>query len=384
MVMSINTNVGSQLALQNLSRSNAQLTMVQDRVSTGLRVTGAKDDSSSYSISQRMNGDIAGYKAVKVALGLGDATVSVGVKAGEAIKDLLIEMKAKIVQATAEGLDTKSRKALDDDVSALMTQIDTIASSAVFNGINLLTDAEGNNPGSLSILSSTDGNNRISIANQAMDTTALGLKGGGGLSDAEVLALVDGFQTSTFIGTAPGDAQDGSQPASALLKLDPVSGHYIFYQDNITGSSLELLGPPFVLFENSTPGNAGGEVVSKSALFDFYGNGGSYEPPGGDEGGISLISATGAESALDSINNAINSISSKLAVLGSAQKQIEVQQNFNQSLIDQLQTGVGTMVDADMAHEAARLQALQSKQQLGVQSLAIANGKPQSILTLFR
>lgn len=70
--------------------------------------------------------------------------------------------------------------------------------------------------------------------------------------------------------------------------------------------------------------------------------------------------------------------------LGVAEKTVEGQQQFLDSLIDTLDAGVGAMVDADMEEEAARLQAFQVQQQLAVQSLSIANQSPQNILSLFR
>jgi flagellin len=70
--------------------------------------------------------------------------------------------------------------------------------------------------------------------------------------------------------------------------------------------------------------------------------------------------------------------------LGIAEKQVETQQNFLSELGDRLDSGVGSMVDADMEKEAARLQSLQVQQQLSTQSLSIANQAPQNILSLFR
>ena len=90
----------------------------------------------------------------------------------------------------------------------------------------------------------------------------------------------------------------------------------------------------------------------------------------------------GAPSAL--INTAMVTLSDKLANLGSSSKRIEIQSEFTTKLVDILQAGVGNLVDADMAKESAMLQALQIKQQLGVQALAIANQNPQTILSLFQ
>ncbi|NQV61670.1 MAG: flagellin [Alphaproteobacteria bacterium] len=96
-----------------------------------------------------------------------------------------------------------------------------------------------------------------------------------------------------------------------------------------------------------------------------------------------LNTSAGAATALAAIDTAINSVSDKLAALGSVAKRIEVQADFTTKLTDILKAGVGSLVDADMAEESAKLQSLQIKQQLGVQALSIANAGPQSILSLF-
>ena len=98
---------------------------------------------------------------------------------------------------------------------------------------------------------------------------------------------------------------------------------------------------------------------------------------------LSLATSGGASSALTAIDSAIVTVNQKLANLGSSAKRLEVQSDFATKLIDILKAGVGNLVDADLAEESARLQALQIKQQLGVQALSIANQSPQSILSLF-
>ena len=84
------------------------------------------------------------------------------------------------------------------------------------------------------------------------------------------------------------------------------------------------------------------------------------------------------------VETSLNNVNSALARLGSGSKKLSIQATFVQNLSDTLQTGIGNMVDADMATESARLQSLQVKQQLGVQALSIANQSPQVILSLFR
>lgn len=80
----------------------------------------------------------------------------------------------------------------------------------------------------------------------------------------------------------------------------------------------------------------------------------------------------------------IEAFTTNLATLGTQSKSMERQLNFASKLQDALETGVGNLVDADLAKESARLSALQTKQQLGVQALSIANSSSQMLLGLFR
>ena len=94
--------------------------------------------------------------------------------------------------------------------------------------------------------------------------------------------------------------------------------------------------------------------------------------------------AENARASADKVNAAIDEMKSVLSTLGSASRQISAQQEFTTKLTDTIEAGIGNLVDADLAKESARLQALQTKQQLGLQALAIANQAQQTILSLFR
>ena len=98
----------------------------------------------------------------------------------------------------------------------------------------------------------------------------------------------------------------------------------------------------------------------------------------------SLGTITQATSILGQLSTSISLTNQALGNLGSQQKQLEGHSTFVGKLTDVLNTGVGNLVDADLAKESARLQALQVQQQLGAQALSIANSAPQIILSLFR
>ena len=87
---------------------------------------------------------------------------------------------------------------------------------------------------------------------------------------------------------------------------------------------------------------------------------------------------------LAQLDAAIANVTSSLAELGAQAKQIEKHAIFVSKLQDVLESGIGNLVDADIAKESAKLQALQVQQQLGAQALSIANQGPQIILSLFQ
>ena len=98
----------------------------------------------------------------------------------------------------------------------------------------------------------------------------------------------------------------------------------------------------------------------------------------------SFATAADAKAMIATIDKAIGTATNKLAALGTASTGLDTHLTFIGKLQDSLTSGVGNLVDADLAKESAKLQALQTKQQLGVQALSIANQSSQSLLSLFR
>jgi flagellin len=108
-------------------------------------------------------------------------------------------------------------------------------------------------------------------------------------------------------------------------------------------------------------------------------------------GSVVTISASGnissqasAQAMIDTLTTTQSNLKTSLSTLGAASRKIDAQSTFTSKLSDTIEAGIGNLVDADLAKESARLQALQVKQQLGVQALSIANQAPQTITSLFR
>ena len=98
----------------------------------------------------------------------------------------------------------------------------------------------------------------------------------------------------------------------------------------------------------------------------------------------SISTQASASSLISTIQTSLTNVDSALAKLSSGAAKFSIQATFTQNLSDTLTTGIGNLVDANMAQESAKLQSLQVKQQLGIQALAIANQAPQTILSLFQ
>jgi flagellin len=107
----------------------------------------------------------------------------------------------------------------------------------------------------------------------------------------------------------------------------------------------------------------------------------------GDVMGVTLTAATTGEELadyLDNVESALSGLTDAGAALGALTTRIDLQTSYAGTLTDAIEEGISRLVDADMEEESARLSALQTQQQLAVQSLSIANSSSQNIMTLFR
>jgi flagellin len=276
MTISVHTNTSALIALQNLNKTNDELTDVQNKINTGLKISNAKDNASVWAIAQGQRADIGALSAVKMSLDRAQSIGEVAMTSGGAISDLLVELKERVVAAQDSSLDTNSRSALNADYKSMLRQLTQMVQNSEFDGANIL---DGSIPGSIRFLANADANAYITLSTQDM---TLG---------------------------------------GPIISLGPTS---------------------------------------------------------------SISTVTMAQTALTALDASISAVNQSLGNLGAQAKQIEAHNTFVSKLSDVLTGGVGNLVDADLAKESARLQALQVQQQLGAQALSIANQAPQVILSLFK
>ena len=94
---SILTNTSAFTALQNLRSINSNLVDVQNQISTGKKISSARDNTAIFAVSKVLESDVAGFTAISDSLNVGQSTLSVGRNAAETVSDLLVELRGNIV-----------------------------------------------------------------------------------------------------------------------------------------------------------------------------------------------------------------------------------------------------------------------------------------------
>jgi len=276
MSISVHTNQSALVALQNLNRTNDELSGAQTRISTGLKIQGPKDNASVWGIAQSQRADVGALGAVKMSLDRAQSISDVAISAGETISDLLLSMKEKVTAAMDPSLDSVSRTALDADYKSLLRQITQVTNDAEFDGANMLDGSLG---AGIRFLANADANSFITLSAKNM--------------------------------------------------------------------------------------SLGGSIITMGAA-------------------TSISTVTLATTIQGLLTSSIANVNQALGDMGAQSKQVMAHNTFVSKLTDVLNTGIGNLVDADLAKESARLQALQVQQQLGAQALSIANAAPQIVLSLFK
>jgi flagellin len=324
---SLNTNIAAMTALQTLNQTNQDMLDTQNRISTGLRVRDASDNAAYWSIATTMRSDNMAVSTVADALGLGAATVEVAITAMNNTIETVSKIKAKLTAARAPGLD---RAKIQSEIVALQQELKSAADSAVFSGQNWLVGDGSLDPEDLikTIVSSfsRDSEGQITIGTIELD--------------------VSGY-----------DDTDPDNPTSGTMLFDSSGGS-------------DLKGILDYTHEVTTPDSS----ITQFSIYD-----------------LDISAVTDDPSDLDALVEIIGIVDKShelmtdaATLLGAAKSRINLQKDFVDKLMDSIDVGIGQLVDADMNEESTRLQALQVRQQLGVQALGIANQSAQQILRLFQ
>lgn len=419
---SLLTNSAAMTALQTLSSINKNMSQVQNRIATGERVSTASDNAAYWSIATTMRSDNNAMSTVKDALGLGAAQVDVAYTAMDAVKDTLDTMKSKLVAASQPGVD---RSKIQAEIKQLQNDLKTFAESASFSGSNWLSVSQIS-PQKVVASFTRDANGGIALGTIDINTAKTALFNStatapGLLQQGVALASVGGIAAATATGTtgAPSTAAtltpayaaatlqegnvikfdlalnggaaktitiDKATVASALGTTDGVVTTAANWASVLQVAFTKAGVPAADLTINATTGALTTTATGASASIQISNvasssNGNFFDATRFD---ITTASEAQLSNFLAGIDKMLGSTTAAASDLGAIKTRTDSQKNFVGKIMDAIDRGIGQLVDADMNAESARLSALQTQQQLGVQALSIANQSSQNILSLFR
>ena len=304
----INTNISSLTAQRNLTASQSSLATSLQRLSSGLRINSARDDSAGLAISERMSSQINGAnQAVRNANdGISLAQTAEGDLSQ--ITSNLQRIRELAVQAANGSNSSSDRASLNNEASQLISEIDRVASNSSFNGVKLLDGTFSSQ--SFQVGAGATSNDRITISSIASAKTAtLGVGGGSSYSTSfssaavttNALASGDLTINGYNVGASSTDGVsylNGS--GSAIAKAAAINA--------ITGSS----GVTAVVNANSVTGTAGAASAASVAGYDTATNAGTISINGVSLGAFSAA-ASAAQRASD-VAAAVNKVSSQTGV----------------------------------------------------------------------
>ncbi|MEM7775387.1 MAG: flagellin, partial [Pseudomonadota bacterium] len=297
MLNSINTNLGAMTALQALNNTNSDLNETQSRIATGYRVNTAADNAAYWSMATTLRSDNKSLSAVSDALGLGAALVDVAYTAMESSIDVVTELKSKLVAAREPGVD---RTKVQTEIDELQNQLRGIAASATFGGENWLS----------------------------VDTTGVGTT----YNDDEY--VVSSFSRSSNA--------NGPTVSVGTITIS-VSAVYLFNADggaSAADDEMGILGSSRYTRDDANTNNAAQGSIDASGTIVIASADGMGE--------INIDAATDEDldDYISAVDAALLEMTTAATDLGSSKARIDLQTDFVSSLMDSIDRGIASLVDA--------------------------------------
>jgi flagellin len=372
----INTNVMSLNAQRNLATSSDEMQTSLQRLSSGMRINGAKDDAAGLAISQRFTAQIRGLStAIRNA---GDAVSLTQTAEGAlgSVTSNLQRMRELAVQASNGTNSQADRDALNAEYTQLRGEVQRVADQTVFAGTKLLDGSfngvafqVGANVGEvISISSLANVNTNALGGNYARfeETVNKSALTGFGTALAAGAVKVNGVDLAA-IGAATDETERAQQMVSAINAVSARTG---------VGAAFD--GTTITLTSNAAVTWTGAVTTS-----GFTGTVGASVTTGA-VGATNLQSYTNSQLAIGMLDNALTSVNSSRATIGAINSRFDSVIANLRSTTENLSASRSRIQDTDFAAETARLTRSQVLQQAGVAMLAQANAAPQQVLSLLR
>ncbi|MGE6332304.1 flagellin [Stenotrophomonas sp. NPDC077659] len=410
MAQVINTNTMSLNAQRNLSTSGSSLATTIQRLSSGLRINSAKDDAAGLAISERFSTQIRG---LDVAIRNANDGISLAQVAEGSLSEVgnnLQRIRELAVQASNATNSTSDRKALQAEVTQLISEIDRVAKQSDFNGtklldgsftsqlfqvganagqaiaINSVVDAKANSLGAASFLNA--GNITFTAADmQTAQGTLTGMK----IGDIELGEIKFDYTPRADAATAEPAVDNANMDRAAKAVAAAINsklGETGLYAQNATNADGTAITGQIALTAVKADGLAADITVTKPA--DTAGDPAVPMNTVATSAGpvhvedIKIDTVAGAQQALSIVDKALESVNSVRADLGAIQNRFTSVVANLQTSSENLSASRSRIRDTDFAKETAELTRTQILQQAGTAMLAQANQVPQNVLSLLR
>ncbi len=353
---SINTNVGAQVALTSLSTIQTNLNKVQNEVSTGDKVSDAQDNAAVFAVAQGVRSNLAAYDSVNTALNDGQSLTNVAITGATAVSNLLTNITSSLTELSDGSISDQQRQTYTANLKSQIDEVQTFINGSTYNGIDLLNANGGTSTNAVS-------NGGFTAFTSAANVSVLSGLGGNSLT-IHAQNLTGGTAgTDGFLGLARLVYQVATASGSAAAT---VTGN-----DTVSSAFLANNASGLISRSEVNQQEAVAALAAVSASASAY---------------LTAATATAGVASVfgGALANFTNQVNTALGTLGADNSNIQLQITFVQSLSDAANTGLGNLVDADLAQASASLTALQTQQQLATQALSIANSQPSNILSLFK
>jgi flagellin len=411
MGLRINQNIAAQNAYRNLSVTDGQMAKSLEKLSSGFRINRAADDAAGLSISEGLRSQVGGMKVAVRNTQDGVSVAQTAEGSMNEVTSILQRMRDLSVQASNSGAtDANAAGAANKEMTQLNAELDRIGGSAAFGAAKLLDGSFG---------STAEVKSTAAVANTAgAATVAPTLIGSGDSATTLVLSKVAGKDFSTATppnititlpkvpaGSSPSDVAKAANTAieAALKAADPtLQGNEITLTSSVNkaGDTTYRLGGAgdFTLDASSVTTDLGGFATGAGTAV-AGGNKGQFQVGANANqkisisiGGVDSQSLATAsldltkdpDSAITTIDKALQSISDQRASLGAVQNRFEHTINNLNVAVENLSASESRIRDTDMAQEMVAFTRSQILTQAGTSMLSQANQSAQNVLSLLR
>ena len=411
--ISVATNQLANQALLNLNRNQGQLGKLVNQLSSGLRVNTAADDPSGLAIAVNLQNQATGFDTAN--LNVQDATNAANVADGalSTVTTILQRVRSLAIEAANTITSPTDRKALQDEVTSLIQEINQISSNTNFNGQALLDGSHAGFQPATNAAAVVTANTQIGAFNTTLGTSALVTSVSISATDATIVDGTIQLQVAQLNATQQGIVVSFFSSATASYSQAKTitlgAGNFSFFIDGVTVNFNSLAATVDV-------GTTSFVKVTQYVSVNSNPNGPAFQFQGGaDEGAtiqVGLVSVSssslrvsnvnvattqivagnpstagavlGAQDAIGQIDQAITQVNGARAALGAVISRLQNAENNNNIASVNLTASASDITDLNVGQATADYNKLQILVQIGTTVLAQSNTNAQTVLGLFR